>query len=238
MMFEDFGFRLKLFGLQALHLLLIMILGVTGLVGMARIKGEFKAAHQDRTLALVYLSGALDDVHRIGALVERAAASDDPDAVRALPAAVAGLETERNHLWVEYIGTNMPPDEQAIAFRSAGAWNAYRTSVAAALAASGPEASAAPRLHEAADHLTRTRAALRELIDLQKGAASQGYRAADALFIKLGLFDLLLVCFGCGIACLLFFWDYVRLRRRAPVDARSRDQAPAPVTVGNAQVVR
>lgn len=221
-MFEDLGLRIKLFSLQALHLLLIMIIGVTGLVGMARIKGDFKTAHQDRTLALVYLSGALDDIHQIKALIDRAAAGGS-GGLQPLRPEIARLETDRARLWVEYMGTNIPLDEQPIAFRSAKAWTAYRADLAA------------QRPREAAADLEGARTTLRELIDVQERAASQGYLAADAMFIKLGLFDLVLICFGCGIACLLFFWDYVRLRRSAPVDGQGRGPAPALVTAPEAQ---
>ena len=70
------------------------------------------------------------------------------------------------------------------------------------------------RLDDAGHGLEAAADSVRRLILLQGKAAEDDYGAANRLFMKLGIFDLLLICGGLGLAALLLFWDFVRLRRK------------------------
>ncbi len=213
---EDLNIRLKVFGLQAFHLALIVIVGVTGVIGMARIKSEFRLSNENHTVSLVQLSGILDDVHQIETLITKAALEPREISQRALVADVARLESERTHFWFEYIATTIGSDEEAVIRRSERAWQAYlgaiRPTLGASPASTGEPVSAV-RLADAGRNLEVVRGTVKQLISLQGHAADSGYDAANRLFLKLGILDLVLVCAGLGLACLLLFWDFVRLRR-------------------------
>ena len=224
-MLDDLKVRIKIFSLQAFHMLLIMIVGVVGVIGMARIKAEFKASNENHTAALVQLSGVLDDVSQLQTLVARAAGESSEVRLRDLSAQLSRLETERDRLWVNYAAARVDPEEEAIVWRSEHAWTAYAAAIHPGPAASVQVASlgAMPlmppvvRLDDAARNLEAVRDSVRQLIGLQGHAADSQYAAANRLFMKLGIFSLVLVCAGLGLAGLLMFWDFVRMRRRSGV---------------------
>ncbi len=221
-MLDDLKVRIKIFSLQAFHMMLIMIVGVTGVIGMARIKAEFKSANENHTAALVQLSGILDDVHQIQTLVSRAAGGYSEDGQRTLSAEIARLESDRAHLWYDYVATSIGPEEEAIVRRNEQAWRAYAEAIHPAPGAPVEVASLqavtlsspAARPDDAGRALEAVRDGVRQLIAIQGHAADSSYAAANRLFMKLGIFDLVLVCAGLGLAGLLMFWDFVRMRRR------------------------
>lgn len=222
-MLDDLKVRIKIFSLQAFHMLLIMIVGVTGVIGMARIKAEFKASNENHTAALVQLSGVLDDVSQLETLLARAAGESSESRLRDISAQLARLERDRDHLWRDYVAARLAPEEEAIVWRNEHAWTAYAAALHPGPAAPVQVASlgamplAAPvvRLDDAARNLEAVRDGVRQLISVQGQAADSGYAAANRLFMKLGIFDLVLVCAGLGLAGLLMFWDFVRMRRRS-----------------------
>ena len=222
-MLDDLKVRIKIFSLQAFHMLLIMIVGTTGVIGMARIKAEFKASNENHTAALVQLSGVLDDIHQIQTLVAGAAGASSENRLAEISAPLSRLETERGQLWLDYVASKTGPEEEDAIRRSERAWTAYTAAIHPGPAAPVQVASlqavplAVPvvRLDEAGRSLDTVRESVRQLISLQGHAADSEYAAANRLFMKLGIFDLVLVCAGLGLAGLLMFWDFVRMRRRS-----------------------
>ncbi len=219
-MLDDLKVRIKIFSLHAFHMLLIMIVGVTGVIGMARIKGEFKASNETHTLALVRLAGVLDDIHQIQAIVVKA--SHETAGPRELLATerLAQLEAERTHLWLDYVSSRISAEEEAIVWRVERSWKSFvsairpdRTApIQVASLQAVPVPSPVVRLDDASSSLDSVRDAVRQLIAIQGRAAESSYAVANGLFMKLGIFSLVLVCVGLGLAGLIMFWDFVRLR--------------------------
>ena len=232
-MLDDLKVRIKIFSLQAFHMLLIMFVGVTCVIGMARIKGEFKASNENHTAALVQLSGVLDDVHQIQTLVARAAAESSESRLADVSAEIKRLEGDRNRLWLDYIATRISPDEEAMVWRGEHAWTAYSVALHPGPAApvqvaslqAVPLATPVVRLDDAGRNLDTVRDTVRQLISLQGRDANSEYAAANGLFMKLGIFNLLLICVGLGLAGLLMFWDFVRMRRNGSLRAGRMESA-------------
>ena len=212
-MLNDLNVRLKIFALQAFHMLLLMILGLTGIIGMVRIKSEFRATNENHTLALVQLTGILDDVHQIRSLTILAARLPTPDELPALAAEFARIETERVHLWRQSLATDIGGSEAVTALGGERAWQAYLNTVVRPILTASSVPAIKPVVKD--PNLETVLETIRHLIVIQKNATSSSYVIANSLFVKFGIFDLILVCAGLGLAGVLLFWDYVRLRRSA-----------------------
>ena len=221
-MLDDLKIRIKICGLQAFHMVLVVVVGVTGVIGMARIKADFKASNDTHTAALIQLSGVLDRVDRILALVAQANGDTNPGLTAETSSVIVRLERESARLWHDYISSRTTPEEEAVIREGERAWKGYAEALHPAPAApvqlaslqAVPLAMPTLRLDDAGHGLEAAADSVRRLILLQGKAAEDDYGAANRLFMKLGIFDLLLICGGLGLAALLLFWDFVRLRRK------------------------
>ncbi len=219
-MLDDLKVRIKIFSLQAFNMMLIMIVGVTGVIGMARIKSEFKSSNENHTVALVKLSGVLDNVYQIQALVTKAASGNPEDGVRIVSDQLSRLEAERDKLWLDYVSFRISPEEEAIVWRTERVWKSYagavhpgdRAPVQVASLQAVPLPVPVIRLDDASRSLESVRDSVKQLIAIQGRAAESSYAVANGLFMKLGIFNLLLICIGLGLAGLLMFWDFIRMR--------------------------
>ncbi|MEI8395204.1 MAG: MCP four helix bundle domain-containing protein [Rhodospirillaceae bacterium] len=213
-MLNNLKISAKLAGMQAVLLVLLIAVGVTGIHGMDEIKDGLRTVYEDRTICLVQLSRILDDIHRIRANILRMAATPASGADAAIQQGlgrISDAEQDSDKQWRDYTSSYLTPEEKVLADAYAEKFAGYLKRRGATIelikaGVRGERLDAA--LLDAGASFDETREALKKLIGLQERVAAKEYTSASKLYDKLHFANIILIVVGLvlgGLMSLLGF---------------------------------
>ncbi|MEI7607219.1 MAG: MCP four helix bundle domain-containing protein, partial [Rhodospirillaceae bacterium] len=199
----------KLIAMQSVTLVLLIVIGVSGIFGMSRIKEGLRTVYEDRTICLVQLSHILDDIHRMRSNVLLIAATSPATAAAVTERSlqrIADADQDQKKQWKDYTSTYLTPEEQALADDFAPKYKAYerkRTVTLEAVTAGIRGERIDALLADAATSFDATRDALGKLIALQERVAEEEYTSASSLYDRLHSGGIALIAIAIATAALL-----------------------------------
>ncbi len=198
-MFDNLRIGQRLMGLTGIMVVLLALLGATGMIGMGRIQAGLKTVYEDRAVCLGQLAHILDNLQKMRTRVISAAGTDDPalakSALDEIPAFDQAIDSE----WKQYYETFLTPEEKTLADRFAAEWSAYRgvrTHVVSLLAAGNRAEMQRVMSTDGAASFNAVTATNRALIDLQVRIAREEYERAGTTYQQSRLIATLLCGFG------------------------------------------
>ncbi|MEI6557784.1 MAG: MCP four helix bundle domain-containing protein, partial [Rhodospirillaceae bacterium] len=208
-MLNNLKIGVKLVGMQATMLILLIAVGVTGIYGMGQIAAGLHTVYEDRTVCLVQLSHILDAIHRMRANILRMAATPAGGSEAAVQRGlekIAEADQEHDKEWRDYTSSYFTPEEKLLADTLAGKHAGYLKKRAASLdlvkaGVRGERLDAA--VVEAGAAFDETRDALKKLVTLQERVALEEYTKATKLFETLRSGDMVLMAAALVMAGLL-----------------------------------
>ncbi|CAK0770355.1 methyl-accepting chemotaxis protein [uncultured Gammaproteobacteria bacterium] len=210
-MLDNLKIGTKLIGMQAVVLVLLIVIGVSGILGMAQIKAGLQTVYEDRAVALVQLGQVLDSIHRIRGHILSASGAENDQVRDELLARFDAVDQIRTKFWKEYMATYLTPEEEGLARKFQGDWESYdrkRQSTAVLLKKGVRDRGLFQAIADAGAAFDKARDGLKDLIGLQERVAKEEYEKASDLYGNLrtgGIALILIALAAAGLLSLLVF---------------------------------
>ena len=203
----------RLFVLIGLLLVLLIGIGSMGLNGIGKADDSLKTVFEDRTVPLAQLGDINYLVQRNRVLVMDMLLQPTPANVEKHNKELRTHVLEISKIWADYMGTNMTPEEAALASTFAQARQAYLQEgllpAADAMLAGNIEAAQALYAGKVNALAPLAQESVHKLTELQIRIAKQEFDAAEARYRTIRLISVAAILAGVLFA-LLFGWSLVR----------------------------
>lgn len=176
------GIRLAI--LTAGMIALLVVMAITGVVGMASIEAGMKTVYENRAVCLGQLSHMMDALHRIRTRVVIASGTEEESIRRQALQEMKGFDHDIDSEGKAYYGTFMTGEEKALAQEAQARLAAYREvrDRGLAILASGDRAVAQRMIStQGGAAFDAAQGTFRKLIDLQIRVAKEEFDKAEAV---------------------------------------------------------
>ncbi|WP_295758837.1 methyl-accepting chemotaxis protein [Undibacterium sp.] len=208
-MFKDLTIKVRLIFMIAILSLMAVLLGGSGIFGLASVNDSLKTVYEDRLIAM----GQLDQVIRIinlNELILAKSLSMDANQVGQEMDAIEKNILLASKVWAEYMATYLTPDEKKIAQEFEAARKTFvseglRPAMAAMRA--NDIKLAGEILHTKMTPLyQKVQDPLNALIALQLDVAKKEYERSQSFFTKFRIFSISAIAFALIFGVLLGYW--------------------------------
>ncbi|MCX7217637.1 MAG: methyl-accepting chemotaxis protein [Burkholderiales bacterium] len=208
-MFKDLTIKVRLIFMIAILSLMAVLLGGSGIFGLASVNDSLKTVYEDRLIAM----GQLDQVIRIinlNELILAKSLSMDANQVGQEMDAIEKNIERASKVWAEYMATYLTPDEKKIAQEFEAARKTFvseglRPAMAAMRA--NDIKLAGEILHTKMTPLyQKVQDPLNALIALQLDVAKKEYEQSQSFFTKFRIFSISAIAFALIFGVLLGYW--------------------------------
>ncbi len=208
-MLKDISIKSRLIFMIALLSLMMLVIGGTGIYGLASVNSSIKTVYDDRLVSL----GQLDQVIRIinrNELTIAKALTGDPAQMAKEMDSIDKNTAEANKIWAEYMATFLTPDEKKLADQFASERKIFlEEGLKPAMTAVRAQdvKLATELLHGKMTPLyEKVREPMNALINLQLDEAKKEYEQSQSFFSKFKVFSISAILFALVFGAMFGIW--------------------------------